>query len=141
MPTGRGLFTNPRNTLDKLQHTLAYHIEEKFVDSGIKTSFIIWEEVVDITADQAVAAAAMPKKERGQQSNVVMFLMDILCSGPAPKSHIEERAAAHGFSIDQLKRAKQKMCIVAFKAQEWQGKWMWCLPQHAPQEPQQEMEL
>jgi DNA polymerase len=139
MPTGRGLFTNPRNTMGKLQPTLAYRIEEKLVEGEIKTSFIVWEEAVDITADQAVAAAAIAKKERGQQSSVTLFLLDILSNGPAPKNHIEERAAAHGFSVDQLKRARQKMCIVVFKEQAWQGRWMWALPQHAPpQEPKEQ---
>jgi DNA polymerase len=132
-PTGRGLFTNPRNTPGKLQPTLAYRIEEKQIDGEIKTSFIVWEEAVDITADQAVAAAATPK-ERGQQNSVRLFLLDLLSKGPAPQSHIEERAAAHGFSIDQLRRAKAKMAIVAFKEQAWQGRWMWALPQHVPQD-------
>jgi len=138
-PTGRGLFTNPRNTMGKLQPTLAYRIEEKQVEGAIKTSFIAWEEVVDITADQAVAAAAMPK-ERGRQNSVRLFLLDLLGNGPAPQSHIEERAAAHGFSIDQIRRAKTKMAIMAFKEKGVEhGKWMWALPQHAPpQEPKED---
>jgi hypothetical protein len=46
---------------------------------------------------------------------------------------IEERAAERGFSKDQLKRAKQKMEITAFKERGVvEGPWFWALPQHAP---------
>jgi hypothetical protein len=54
--------------------------------------------------------------------------------GPQRVAVVEERAAAHGFSKDQLDRAKKKMGIVAFKeGGKLDGKWYWALPQHAPQ--------
>ena len=89
---------------------------------------------MDVTADQAIAAAA-PTKDRDQQSGAVVFLMDILANGPVPVKTIEERAAARGFSKDQLKRAKQKMCVEAFKRREKPmaagfGPWQ----EHAPRE-------
>ncbi len=80
----------------------------------ILTSSVVWDEVVDMTADQALAAAA-PTKDKGQQSGAVGFLLDVLANGPVPVKIIEERAAARGFSKDQLKRAKRKMCVVTFK--------------------------
>jgi hypothetical protein len=55
--------------------------------------------------------------------------MDMLANGPVPKTVIDERAEVRGFSEDQLKRAKAKTGIVAFK-EEFQGPSFWCLPQH-----------
>jgi hypothetical protein len=114
--------------------TLAYRITEKQLDGDIKAACVAWEEIVDITADQAVAAATI-SKERGQQSNVVVFLLDILASGPVLVTVIEERAATRGFSKDQLNRARRKMGVVPFKEKgTLGGRWFWALPQHAPQE-------
>jgi hypothetical protein len=136
LPTGRSLFTNPKNNVSRKMPTLAYRIVEKQLDSGITAPCVTWEEVVDITADQAVAAAT-PSKAHGQQSGAVMFLLNILANGPVPVKLIEERAAACGFSMDQLKRAKKKIGIGAFKAEGVEhGGWLWALPQHAPQDAQ-----
>jgi DNA polymerase len=133
-PTGRSLFTNPKNNVCRKMPTLAYRITEKQVDGDIKAACVVWEESVDITADQAVAAATI-SKERGQQSNVVMFLLNILANGPVPVAVVEERAAASGFSKDQLNRARRKMSVVPFKEKgKLEGRWFWALPQHAPQE-------
>ena len=93
--------------------------------------FVVWEEVVDITADQAVAAATPTKKDR-DRGGAVMLLLNILANSPVPVAIIEERAAACGFSKDQLKRAKQKMGVVAFKEGKLDGRWFWALPEHAP---------
>ena len=88
---------------------------------------------MDITADQALAAAA-PTKDKGQQSGAIGFLLDVLANGPVPVKTVEERAAARGFSKDQLDRAKRKMGVVTFKeAGKVNGGWFWSLPQHAPQ--------
>jgi putative DNA primase/helicase len=133
-PTGRGLFTNPKNNVSRKMSTLAYRISEKQIADGIKAACVTWEEIVDITADQAIAAAT-PAKERGQQSNVMIFLLDILTNGPMPAKLIEERAAARKFSKDQLDRGKKKVGIVAFKETgKFDGQWLWALPQHAPAE-------
>jgi DNA polymerase len=132
MATGRWLLANPKNNLAQKMPTLAYRIVEKQLEGDIKIAHVVWEETVDITADQAVAAAA-GSKERGQASGVVLFLLDILSNRPMPQSFIEERAGAHGFSNDQLKRAKRKLSIVSFKAKGVEhGNWTWALPQHAP---------
>jgi hypothetical protein len=82
---------------------------------------------VDISAEEALAATK-PNKDRTGAS---MFLMDMLASGPVAKTLIDERAARHGLSEDQLKRAKKKMGVDDFK-DGFQGPWFWCLPQHNP---------
>jgi hypothetical protein len=138
-PTGRVLFANPKNNLHMLMPTLAYRITQALggtdeqTGADILTSGVVWEEAVNVTADQAIAAAA-PAKDRGQQSGAVGFLLDVLANGPVPVKTIEERAAARGCSKDQLDRAKRKMCVVTFKEGKLDGRWFWALPQHAPQE-------
>jgi hypothetical protein len=137
VPTGRGLFTNPKNNVSPKMSTLAYRISEKQIGGGIKAAYVTWEEIVDVTADQAIAAAT-PAKERGQQSNVSNFLLDILMNGPVPTKLIEERAAARKFSKDQLDRAKKKIGIVSFKEPgKFDGQWLWALPEHAPNKESQ----
>jgi DNA polymerase bacteriophage-type len=131
VPSGRSLFTNPKNNVSRKMSTLAYRINEKQINDGIKAAYVTWEEIVDVTADQAVAAAT-PSKNK-EASSVTMFLLDILANGPVPAKRIEERAAQRGFSKDQLDRAKKKMSIVAFKEPGvLDGQWIWALPQHTP---------
>src|SRR5262245_42157705 len=136
MPTGRRLFTNPKNNPHPPMPTLAYRVEG--ADGGkdhdgeiIKTSRVVWGEVVEITADEAIAAAT-PKKDKDQQG-AKAFLLDMLAHAPVPKKVIEERAQARGFSPDQLRRARESMGVVTFK-DGFQGASVWCLPQHAPKD-------
>ena len=131
VPTGRSLFTNPKNNVSRKMSTLAYRIDEKQLDGGIHAPFITWEEIVDITADEAIAAS-MPSN-KNKRSDAAIFLADILASGPVLVKLIEERATEHGLSKDQLKRAKQKLDVAAFKEHgKLDGPWFWALPQHAP---------
>jgi hypothetical protein len=134
LPTGRSLFTNAKNNVSPRMATLAYRVVEKPLDGNIKAAYVVWEDTVDITPDQAVAAAAAMTKRQREQGGIVAFLLDMLAGGPQRASVIEERAAARGFSKDQLDRAKKKMGIAAFKEEgKLDGKWYWALPQHAPQ--------
>jgi DNA polymerase len=129
-PTGRSLLTNPKNNVSRKMSTLAYRLVEKPVDGGLKVPMVVWEEIVDITADQAVAAT-MPSRNK-DQSGPVLFLQDILLNGPVLVATIEERGSARGFSKEQLTRAKRKLQVVTFKEAKLQGTWFWALPQHAP---------
>ena len=132
-PTGRSLFTNPKNNMTRKMPTLAYRIVEKQLDGGVKAASVIWEEIVDITADQAVAAATPSKRK--DQSGPVTFLQTILTNGPVTVRIIEQRAAECGFSKDQLDRAKRKIGVKTFKETGTiEGQWFWCLPEDAPQE-------
>jgi hypothetical protein len=53
---------------------------------------------------------------------------------------IIERGAEHGFSYDQLKRAKRSLGARAFKKREagLNSPWLWALPQHAPEGTEKE---
>ena len=96
---------------------------------------------MDITADQAVAAAVPAHKERGRQSDVIIFLMSLLTNGPVGMKIIEDKAAERNFTIEQLRRAKRKIGIVTFKqAGTMEGHWFWALEQHAPSKEAKERE-
>jgi len=129
-PTGRSLFTNPKNNMTRKMPTLAYRIVEKQLDGDVKAAGVVWEEIVDITADQAVAAATPSKRK--DQSGPVTFLQTILTNGPTPKKVVEQRGAECGLSTDQLDRAKKKLGVKAFKETKKDGQWFWCLPEDAP---------
>jgi hypothetical protein len=133
VPTGRSLFANVKNNVSRKMATLAYRIVEKPLADGITAAGVTWEEIVDISADQAIAAAAPAHKERGQQTDVIVFLANLLAGGPMETKTIEDQASERGFSRDQLHRAKRKIGIVAFKQTgAIGGHWLWALAQHAP---------
>jgi len=122
------LFTNPKNNVSRKMPTLAYRIEEAPLGGEIKPTRVVWEEIVDITADQAIAAAT-PSKAK-DHSGPVTFLLNVLANGhPVSKKIIEERGAASGFSVDQIDRAKKKLGVVAFKEKGViNGQWFWAHP-------------
>jgi putative DNA primase/helicase len=132
IPTGRSLFANAKNNVSRKMPTLAYRVVEKQLEGGIIAPCVVWEEIVDITADQAMAAAEPSKKK--DHSGPGTFLQTILTNGPVARKIIEERAAECGFSKDQLDRAKRKIGGVAFKEATANGQWFWCLPEDAPQQ-------
>jgi hypothetical protein len=122
-----------KNNVSRKKPTLAYRIVEKSLADDVTVANIVWEETIDISADQAIAAALPARKERGQQTDIMLFLFNTLINGPVPAKLIEERATALNFSQDQLDRAKKKIGIVAFKEHgKLKGSWFWALPQHAP---------
>jgi DNA polymerase bacteriophage-type len=130
-PTGRRLFTSIEKNVTGRLPALAYRIVP--AEAGdIPITKIVWEGIVDMSADEALAAAA-PKK--GDRQGVVNFLLDMLANSPVPIKTIEDRADAHGFSKEQLRYARQKMGVVVFKEKgKFEGGWFWALPQHAPQD-------
>jgi hypothetical protein len=128
-PTGRTLFASAKyNVISRDTPAIAYKIERVWVTPEIETTHVVWDGVVEVSADEAIAAAA-PAKDR--QNSAVTFLLDVLANGPVPVKTIEERAAVRGFSKDQLDRAKKKMGVVSFKEKVLQGRSFWALPQHA----------
>jgi hypothetical protein len=141
-PTGRALFATAKHNIYTAMPTLAYRLVA--VDGGVDAetgapitiSRVEWAEEMALTADQALAAAVAGGKA---PSGVVVFVLDMLANGPVAKKVIEERAAARGFSRDQLKRAKEKANIVAFKQPgAMAGGWFWALAQHRPTDQQQQ---
>jgi hypothetical protein len=71
-----------------------------------------------------------------QEASIQNFLMDILANGPVPTIVIEDRGTAHGFSKKQLRHARERMGIIAFKEKgkgKIHGHWFWTTTQHTPE--------
>jgi hypothetical protein len=136
-PTGRTLFTNPKNNAHKTMPTLAYEIGEIVVGQDQQTGEtiaaprVIWgQEVVNINADQALAAAK-PRKARDEtQAKVQAFLREMLVEAVSrgnpriEEKHIREQGEQRGFTIKQLRTAKEKLGIKSEKT-GFDGGWVW----------------
>lgn len=132
--TGRILFANPKNNAHIKMPTLAFRVEEVFVQKddvtniSIESPRVVWDgEVVDITADEAVAVSngMVPvKKREGDQSKLQTLITELLRDGGAPQKTIEAAAIGEGFTVNQLKTAKKKLNILS----EREGDaWVWHL--------------
>jgi AAA domain len=138
IPTGRRLFTNPKINIAARQPTLAYSIDVVDVEPDAKTGVMIrapvicWEGEVAITAEEALAASRPSRSSARKTTDVDGFLYDILTGGPVTTSVIKTRGAVHGFSEDQLRGARQRLNVVAFREKTFPSSNKWALPQHAP---------
>jgi hypothetical protein len=138
IPTGRRLFTNPKINIAARQPTLAYRIDVVDVEPDVETSVMIrapvirWEGEVAISAEEALAASR-PTRGGGRKTiDVDGFLHDILSGGPVSATVIKTRGTIHGFSEDQLRGARQRLNVVAFREKTFPSSNKWALPQHAP---------
>jgi putative DNA primase/helicase len=132
--TGRILFAHAKHNPSKKMPTLAFRVVEATVGQDevsrlpITAPHVVWEkDAVDITADEAVRAAAGVGKQRGKQEAVQAFLRDILKDGkPVPQKIILAEAAKHGFTYEQLRTARLKLGIVPEQLKGGGG-WVWQL--------------
>jgi hypothetical protein len=135
-PTGRVLFTNPKN-VDRKMPTLAYRVVGDnevgmFDDMVITAAKVVWDEQpVEVTADEAVAASAGGiggVLKNDEQTRAARFLTEMLKEGkPVSQKRIAEAGDQEGFSLWQLKRAKAKLGVISDKTR-FEGEWMWSLP-------------
>ena len=142
-PTGRVLFTTVRCSHAATPLTLAYHIEVTKIgwdtkrERDITAPRIMWEpEPIDLTADEAIAANKMKFEDgrKAKTASIKEFLRDILASGPVLQKIVVERGAARGFSLDQLRRARDPIGARSFKrrGKNLDSPWMWALLEHVP---------
>jgi hypothetical protein len=113
--------------------TLAYRIDPLTVGQDPETGVtivaphVVWDAApVEITADQAVAAASGKGREPQAMNNAVDFLEHELAGGPRPAEDIKRAALQAGLSWSSVRRAQEKLKIVPKK--EGLGPWMWELP-------------
>jgi putative DNA primase/helicase len=133
--TGRILFAHAKHNPVKMMPTLAYRVagiivgQDPETGEPIEAPYVVWEGVVDITADAAVAkAAGKTKSEAGQKKKAAVqaFLEDMLKDGPVPQSKIAEEADLRGFTEKQIRIAKDELLIVSKKDG---AVWVWELPE------------
>jgi hypothetical protein len=134
-PTGRFLFLNAKHNVFRGRPTLVYRLVQAsggfdpIAKEEIVVSRVEWCGEVDITADQAVAAARAADKGKAA-SGAVTFLLDTVAAGPVLRSTIMERGKTRSFSEDQLRRARKKAGIIALKAPgHLEGAWWWMKPE------------
>ena len=90
-----------------------------------------------VMRDQVTAG---PTATRTVAAPIRDFLRDILANGPVLQKIVVERGAAHGFNLDQLRRARKTIGAVAYKrcGENLSSPWMWCLPEHVPADAEME---
>jgi hypothetical protein len=108
---------------------LAFSIEPATLkSSNIETSRLKWDATpLSITANEALAAFASPEDKGSKLAGAEAFLRDLLAAGPVPVKQIDGAALKAGHSQATVRRAKEKLKIVAEKEHFTRG-WAWSLP-------------
>jgi hypothetical protein len=102
---------------------------------------LTWEtEPVALTADEALAEAALAAETRGAIQEAAEWLQELLAAGPLPAKEIYRRAPEEGIRRKTLERAKEKLGVCSGKVGGGRlGSWTWRLPAGAgvesPPEP------
>jgi putative DNA primase/helicase len=110
---------------------LAYRVAG--ADNG--AAHLVWDRApVTVTAQEALAPV-VDDGERTATSEAMDFLRDALAQGPRAAGDVQREARAAGASDKCLRTAKKRLGVVARKA-DFAGGWRWCLPEHAPKEPE-----
>jgi putative DNA primase/helicase len=133
--TGRVLFAHAKYNNSEQKPTLAFRVVAATIgqdeDSGlpITAPHVVWgKDTIDITADEAVRAAAGGGKQRGKQQEIQAFLREALKSGqPVPAKDVIAKATERGYSQDQLLRARAKLGVVTEQPAGGGGGWTWQL--------------
>jgi putative DNA primase/helicase len=135
-PTGRVLFTHTKHNPSLQMPTLAYRIvggiavgRDGECGEPISSSRVVWEkEPVEITADQAAAAASGDGKKINPQSEVRDFLSRLLADGkPVAANEVMEEMEQLGFTKKQVRTAAGGLGVKKVKA-GYGGGWEWSLP-------------
>jgi DNA polymerase I-like protein with 3'-5' exonuclease and polymerase domains len=133
--TGHRLFGNAKtNNRSEDVLMLRYDLEE--VDLGldlrlgtrIKTTRVRWFGLADVTTQQALAnSKPVSKQERAETAR--HFLAALLANGPMLQAKVLEEGAKHGFSADQLQRAKRGIGARSIRAEagKLDSPWLWAL--------------
>jgi hypothetical protein len=126
--TDRKLLLSAKNNLGPLPPGIGYTIGTQLVSNGIIAPHVIWDDApVDMTANEALAAASAALKDGGAVERAKDFLRGLLASGPVDANEGEEAAKAHGISARTLDRARSALGVKANK-DGYQGAWCWKLP-------------
>ena len=126
--TDRRLFLSVKNSFGPLARGIGYRISAKTISNGIVAPYVTWsDEPVDVTADQALAAASAEIKDPRAMKRTKEFLLDLLKDGTVDAKDGEEAAEAEGISERTLKRAWAKLGIKSTKT-GFDGGWQWSRP-------------
>jgi AAA domain len=126
--TERRLMLEVKNNVGIKAQGRGYTIEGTKVAEGIIAPRIIWDDApVDMTADQAIVAAAKHAKEGGRTlKEAIEFLRQLLADGPMGATDAEEAAEKEGIRERTLRRARKELGVIA-KKDDFAGGWSWSL--------------
>jgi putative DNA primase/helicase len=126
--TDRRLLLAVKSNIGPPAPGIAYRLVPAQTDKGIEAIRVEWDgEPVDITANEAMNAAAEAAKNSGQKQEAERFLETMLADGPVAADRIIAAAEANGISKRTLDRAKKSLRVVSEK-DEFRGSWAWRLP-------------
>jgi RecA-family ATPase len=130
----RRLLLPVKNNLAPVGKGLAFRLEQRLVDDpakGIVASSVVWEtEPVTTTADQALKAVDDQGAVSGAGSEAEELLRDMLASGPVAMKDIQAEAREAGLSWATVRRAKDRVGVVAERKSHGfggKGEWLWRL--------------
>ena len=121
----RRLFLQAKNNLARKTKGLAYHIVERVLPQGVKSTCVEWEkDYIDVTADEAIRAEQGhgPSKLEAAKK----FVRSALANGPMLSTKSEKRARTMEITKRTLMRAREELGVVATKLQD--GSWLCSLP-------------
>jgi hypothetical protein len=119
--TSRKLFLRGKNNLAADAGGIAYTIESATVDDDIGSSRIMWHELVQVTADDAMSQG---DANGSAQDRATDFLTTALADGPVPVIKLKARAADRGISWRTVERAKEGLGLRSQKLDFGRG-WQW----------------
>jgi AAA domain len=133
---GRRLFVKAKNNLAPDKAALPYviglntnvgHDEATGVD--ISAPYIIWgNELVTVTANEAMQAAVGGAGSASLKREAIEFLRERLAGGRAKTADVEEEAEAHGISKATLRRARKELGVKPWRNRGLKGDWYLELP-------------
>jgi putative DNA primase/helicase len=126
--TDRRVLLPVKNNIGMKALGLGYHIGTKTITNEITAPNVLWsDEPVNVTADQAIAAANASIKDGGSMKEAKDLLRELMAKGPIAAKDGEEAAEANGISERTLRRARKELGVKAAK-DGFNGGWMWSLP-------------
>lgn len=129
--TTRRLLLPVKNNIGQKALGRGYFIGTKTISKGIVAPYVQWDDApVDVTADQAIAAANHYAKDGGSLREAREFLSELLASGPIDAKEGREAAEANGISTRTLERARKELKVKAARTGGLgsKGGWTWSLP-------------
>ena len=127
--TDRRLLLPVKNNIGPKARGIGYRIITEIITNGIIAPRIMWsDEPVDLTADQAIAAANAAAKNPGARREAMEFLKELLANGPVDAKEGLEAAKENGIAEATLRRARSDLGVKAVHKPGLHDGWDWVLP-------------
>jgi AAA domain len=111
--TDRRLILPVKNNIGQKALGIGYYIGTKAVTNSIVAPHILWDDApVDVTADQAIAAASAALRDGDSMKDAKDFLRELLAKGPVAAKEGEEASEANGISTETQARQERAWCEI-----------------------------